>query len=223
VRFSPGCRCCNCNRTILVRGCNNVNLAGQVVTLKQGGVTIASCTTDVTGQCVVSIPAGTYDVSIPAGGGYAAYSGSLTHACPAGGTTTIDRAVDSGHICVSGCGACPAPPTSIAITWSYPPGYTGHMYNDDTVTWDGAVLAWFGTAVDSTEFPGNSFVYMFQCISGGLGYTLRRCAPITHSTTGFSGSFNTATPATCSPFNISNVGFQNFATGGITVHWSALG
>lgn len=106
---NPGCPCCECDRTLSVVGCNTTGIAGKVVTLKQGGVTIATCTSadgtggTTLGQCTISLADGTYDVSVPAGDGFAAFSGTITHSCPTGGTSTIGLLPDASNVCVPHC------------------------------------------------------------------------------------------------------------------------
>ncbi len=90
-----------CNTTICVKGnCGGSSpvLAGATVTIKSGGVTIVSGTTDGTGCVTLNIgTAGSYTVviSFP---GYT--TNTSTHTLSCGGTTTISlTAVDTGYHC----------------------------------------------------------------------------------------------------------------------------
>jgi hypothetical protein len=119
-------------------GCDGSLLAGAVVTLQQGGVTIATCTTGdgtgltALGQCTLSVPSGTYDVTI-AHEGYTTYSDTLTLSGSL--LTTVTLAIATGAICVSGCcsGTSIALPSELVIT-------------DDNGTWtasyDSTVAGW---------------------------------------------------------------------------------
>lgn len=94
--------------TFNVSGCTSA-LAGSIIELYQSGVLIDSCTTGdgtggtTLGQCVLTVPGGTYDVIItgPAGAGFDPTNATLT--ISATKTTNTTLAVDSNHDCWSCC------------------------------------------------------------------------------------------------------------------------
>ncbi len=98
--------CCGCQVCIQVNDyCTGVPISGIVVTVKSGSTVIATCTTDVTGKCCVTIPgAGTYTFSIPAHSPNAA--NSITQFVNCGDTVTIP-ASPNPQLCytyqVTGC------------------------------------------------------------------------------------------------------------------------
>jgi hypothetical protein len=76
-RMSPGCKCCpppppscaNATLTVNVKQCDNTtNYSGRTVTVKNGATTVATGTTNASGQATFSLPAATCTV-LPVGGG----------------------------------------------------------------------------------------------------------------------------------------------------------
>lgn len=95
--------------TFNVRGCKSTGIAGAVIELYQSGVLIASCTTGdgtsgtVLGRCVMTVPAGTYDIVItgPSGGGFAVNTSTASIAATK--TTNVVLAAASGTACWACC------------------------------------------------------------------------------------------------------------------------
>lgn len=134
--------------------CGSANISGVTVALDQGGPTIATGTTNSSGQVSFSVPVGAYNVTAtpPTGSGYSTASGSYTFACNIG--TTITLAVDSSHVCVA-CTPCPgAIPTTLNLTTS-----SGSY----TLIYDATQTAWFATSATST----GSYYYV-SCLNGVL-------------------------------------------------------
>lgn len=95
--------------TFNVRGCASTGVAGALIELRQSGVLIDSCTTGdgtggtTLGRCVLTVPAGSYDITItgPSGAGFAVHTSTASIAGTK--TTTTSLAADSSHICWSCC------------------------------------------------------------------------------------------------------------------------
>ncbi len=83
-----GCKCC-CPGKICasVRNCAGP-VSGAAITFKQGGTTLATCTTDATGQCCWAFGAttGTVTVSYTSG----SFSGSQDVTIPSGTCPNVD-------------------------------------------------------------------------------------------------------------------------------------
>jgi len=119
---NPGC-CCEepppptGNGSVTVRGCIvgtvTALLPGWTVNLKQSGVTLYTETTDGSGVAAfIDTIAGTYDIDIPAHGGYDANTAN-TIIVPDGGTgsKTVTLSPDSSHVCCEHCTLGIAPKT----------------------------------------------------------------------------------------------------------------
>src|SRR6185312_7872005 len=78
--------CCSgtthhCVITICVQGCTGGSLSGAVVTIKFGGTTVATCTTNGGGCCTVDVhDADTYEVTV-SHAGYYTYRASRALTC----------------------------------------------------------------------------------------------------------------------------------------------
>lgn len=145
--------------TFNVTGCNSNAVSGAVVTLKQGGITIASCTTSSLGSCSVSVPAGSYSSTVTASG-YATY----THTASINTTkvTSISLTNDTSHQCNS-CGNCPAPNTL----------YISDSLGMHTLTWNGGASSWSSGAISFTSPDTVFFNSGTNCWDlGGTGDTL---------------------------------------------------
>src|SRR5262245_53876527 len=71
-----------CKWAFSISGCNATAMAGALVNLSQSGSLIATCTTDGSGQCTVSVPAGTYEVEVvPSAANYATHTSTKLHLC----------------------------------------------------------------------------------------------------------------------------------------------
>jgi hypothetical protein len=131
--------------TFAVNGCGGAALAGAVVTLKQGGVTIATCTTGdgtggtTLGQCTVSVPSGSYDVTIAASG-YSSYTNTLSISGTT--TTTVTLTADASHVCFT-AGCCTAiMPKTLILT--YDSGTISLTYTTDVFGDGSNIPGWIG-------------------------------------------------------------------------------
>jgi hypothetical protein len=212
---NPGCPCCACNWTITVRGaCTSEVLSGRTVSLYQSAVLIASGTTNGSGVVVLNVPAGSYDVTVSSGGGYAAYSASGTsHTCS--DSTTITLSVASGRLCFA-CGTCLAIPTSLSLTWL---SHTGGAWSgpDDTLAYDSVTHRWVGSTI-VTDSSGNTFVQYvsFSGCSFDLCITPAGSNPIPTSRCGGSS----AAVSSCDPFHSATGTISGMGTSGT---WTLAG
>jgi hypothetical protein len=166
-------------------------------------------------NCTLDVPAGDYDVVIiPASGsGYATYTGTLTHTCPTGGTTTIDLEPDEDHLCYPGaaCGPCRNYPLVMFFTpgagsppGSFPPG----PLPSDTLNYDAGQGKWIGTPglVDLTSpithHPCTGH-YVASCQPGGtMNVTVFVDDPSDPQCLGGYGvGSSSAATGTCTPFH----------------------
>jgi hypothetical protein len=140
------------------KGCNSVNLAGELVELKQSGVTIASGTTNASGVVKLSVPPGTYDVVVTdsAGYGYDTSTTTLAHTCNQSSTITLSP--DSDHVCMGGL-CCNISPKTIHITFTYSGPHGGSDVPDGTCTYDPALGQWWESGTwDYTSGFGQHFM-----------------------------------------------------------------
>jgi hypothetical protein len=218
MKFSPGCNCCACDAILIVTGCGGTALAGRAITLSQGGDTKGTCTTadgtggTTLGRCTVTLPSGSYDVSIPASDNYAAFTGSLSHSCPSAGPTTFNLAADSTHACGPSCHCSPVPTTIFVSGQNVAGTFT------DTGLWNTPPAGWPGTSTGGGWFlqnphpvSGVDVYYRVQCstnttTSGTVGGLVVLSKPV-------GGGAETRywflpdDHATCSPFHYP-LGFQ---------------
>lgn len=219
---SPGCKCCKCNWTFVVKGCNNTAVLGITVSVKQSGVEIASCTS--TGSsCTLSVPPGTYDVTVTpsAGSGYDAYAATIAHTCTQ--TTNISLTPNSESLCVTTCGPCPILPKSIAITFNNDPPPCA-QWQDVTVVLDPTYPVqptWVSASNVLVDEFGNEFKLIFQC-SAFQRYEIGAIRPGSPTTfVGFK-NFAPSTGISCAPFSFTG-GLIGFPSGPFCGTWSALG
>jgi hypothetical protein len=123
-KHAPGCPCCACNGNItvvVVDQCGG-GINGASVTVKQGGVTVGTCTTDASGTCSVPITlGGVYDITATATG-YGGGSGTVTVSACTGGTVggyiviTLTKNGGPWICCPTGCPPSSPIPTTLYLT-----------------------------------------------------------------------------------------------------------
>lgn len=183
---------------ITVKGCGLSSLQGQTVELKQSGTTVASGTTNVSGQVTLDVPAGSYDIVVTDSAGYGyntSTTSGVTHTC--GQSTTVTMAVDSDHFC-GNCGACKTLPKSVSITFTYAPGYTGYVYVDDVLVWDNVTSNWLGPWHSFPDSDPTAEYRLFLGCAGGL--ILGRQNAFSSHTSFTSGGVGTGAVTACLPF-----------------------
>lgn len=129
--------CCTCTAlvTIQVQGCNNLGLDGELVTIKQGGVTVATDTTAGGGFVEFDLPVGSYTAEVTAPTGFAAFtpeSFDIEAGCEPV-DLTLEMSVDSGDFACCWTGARPIPKDL--------------YYTDDNGTWP---MTYFETGTSRT-------------------------------------------------------------------------
>ena len=126
-----GCCCAGCSTNILAEFCG-VNLAGVLITVKSGGTTVASGTTDSTGNVVLTIPsAGTYTV-IGTIAGFTTVSTSKSLTC--GGMTGVLFTLPTTLFLTDSS-------TTVTMTW------------DGSSSWLGCYLLAEASASPTVTFP----------------------------------------------------------------------
>ena len=118
--------------TVRVRGCSSSALSGRTVTIKQGGVTITTGTTDGSGNVTFTLPTGTYDVETDAPTHYdpASTTGvTVTPSTPA--TVTFTLSPSSGYRC--SCDNCYPGNCTGSAPYVIPPSYPSTITGDDGV------------------------------------------------------------------------------------------
>lgn len=118
--------------TVRVRGCSSSALSGRTVTVKQGGVTITTGTTDGSGNVTFTLPTGTYDVETDAPTHYdpASTTGvTVTPSTPA--TVTFTLSPSSGYRC--SCDNCYPGNCTGSAPYVIPPSYPSTITGDDGV------------------------------------------------------------------------------------------
>lgn len=137
-------KCCcgpppDCTLTVTVTGCSSRPVKGVTVTLKLGGTTVDSGTTDSGGHITLSAPCGaTYDLTANAGARLTTYSGTWS---PVSGayTQTIGLSAVTGYHCCAGCG----PPWPVSLFLSLPTaGTLTANYPDTVITSSGSTIGW---------------------------------------------------------------------------------
>jgi hypothetical protein len=123
-KHAPGCPCCACNGNItvvVVDQCGG-GINGASVTVKQGGVTVGTCTTDASGTCSVPITlGGVYDITATATG-YGGGSGTVTVSACTGGTVggyiviTLTKTGGPWVCCPTGCSTNAPIPTTLSLS-----------------------------------------------------------------------------------------------------------
>lgn len=138
-KFTPGCCNCSCPWNFEINNCagNPENIA--TVKVISGGSTVATCTTNISGQCSVTITLGTYDLEVdPPANGEATYTASGVSFSTCNQTTTIGMSPSTGNICAN-CG-CAGIPSTLYLSGS---GFYACVV--DTLTWNSGISTWVGT------------------------------------------------------------------------------
>jgi hypothetical protein len=141
LAWAPFFWCCcatDCTTTVPVnvKGCNSTNLSGVTVLIKVSGTTIASGSTDASGNVTLtpsSVNPQSATLEIAAFSGFAAYTTNITLNCTTQSTRNIVLTPAATHVCSPCCGAYPISRTLIATT----------VAGDVTLTYDTGV--WGGT------------------------------------------------------------------------------
>ena len=139
-----------------INGCSSptsTGVAGAVIELRQSGTLIASCTTadgtggTTLGECTMTVPAGSYDITItgPTGKGFA----TQTFTASATTLTTRTLTADASHVCVGSLCNFPIPKTL----------FTTDTLGTHTLTWNGTI--WEGTATTTAN------VFADNCVTTG--------------------------------------------------------
>jgi hypothetical protein len=173
------CTCGNCNMCFTCAECKNgvgtgSYVAGANVVVSQSGTSVASCTTNSSGQCCVSLPSGSYTSQITKSG-YVTYNGSETLSCP----TQLNVASPLGYILftISGCTG-PLPGATLTIGGS---GYISDSNGQVRLTLVSGSYPWsvsatrFATATGTLVLSGNSC----QSVTGSTSVTLLAAAGYT--------------------------------------------
>ena len=210
-RFAAECATCSITWSFHVTGCNSANISGAVVVLKQSGVTIATCTTNTSGVCSMTVPPGTYDVTItpPTSSYYDTYTNTL-----AATTNTNVTLSQSTSQCQSTCTTCSVIPNSLSVTGQW---VVGGPTVSDTLLWGapvapgytGGTNGWFGqTQVnDQGGNPGYLGLSCFVAGGGGSPCSSGALCLVFRATTDpnpldFGGAKLTFMRGTCSPFSL---------------------
>lgn len=160
-----------------VKGCNNATLPGATLTLKQGSTTIATATTDSSGNYSINWTAGgtvgytlycDYNVLSPARFVQASASVFTTLCQSLNQTLTFlmgPAYVASGYVCDPCGGAIPIK-TTLTCTPPFGPPFT--------ITWDGTSV-WAGThypTYTATEYCAGDYVTQAYPVPWLFGYTV---------------------------------------------------
>jgi hypothetical protein len=110
---NPGCECCLGTFCITVVDCNGADVPGATLTFVQGSTTVATCTTDGSGQCCVTVPSGVGTIITATHGGLTTVSGSLS---VGDGATSFSTMTLGQSLCIAvrGCDVSIAPHRPLA-------------------------------------------------------------------------------------------------------------
>jgi hypothetical protein len=209
-KHAPGCPCCACNGniTVVVVDQCGVGISGASVTVKQGGVTIGTCTTDATGTCSVPITlGGVYDITVTSAG-YGSGSGTVTVSACSGGTVggyiviTLTKTGGPWVCCPTGCSPNAPIPTTLSLSGGVVTSlslvYNGMASQGLANTW--AACTTYTSAYilkDCGCTPGNPggpfstpLVFKLRCPLAGRVWTLE---------IDYCGCFNTVFTNICGP------------------------
>lgn len=238
MRFSPGCKCCACDKAFFTYGCAGVGVPGRAITVTQAGDTKGTCTTadgtggTTLGGCVISLPPGTYDYSIAGGDGFAGATGSFIHTCPSAAATSVNLSPASTHVCIPD--ACNYPIPKTLTSGSHTLTYAGHIAGP-TESWKWDVTESFSASTKvadplnpgfcvngSGSLPVNySLTYIKGLLIGwmfGVGWNVQCCEDgnAHYSETGSPGGVSSgvvANPGPCHPvafsFSVPTTGSYN--------------
>ena len=183
-----------CKITINVK-CSGANVSGDTVTLKKGGTTLATGTTDSSGNVTMSVPlplTNPYTIDIT-GGGNPDFSTSQTIAC--GGTYNFD-------VCSGGattCTPCNIPNENLTLSWTNTltgSGSTTMTYSIPGTWATGCCDAGLEFAMSCTEAGIELRAFFFvsgECPTGETQYcSNQRANPLSLQLTDY----------TCSPFSL---------------------
>lgn len=111
--------CCGCPTTICVTGCpSGAAVVGASVTIKSGGTTVATGTTDATGCVTLDCGhAGSYEVVVSAAG-YRGFDGTLSLSCEGTKSIKLQAGTSAASITVTVHGCCSAVLPGALVTLS---------------------------------------------------------------------------------------------------------
>lgn len=232
--------CCACTAlvTVQVQGCNSLGLDGELVTIKQGGTTVATGTTAGGGFVAFELPVGSYTAEIAAPTGFAAFSPAsfdVEAGCDPVSVTLALSTDTADYVCCPSS-ARPIPKDMIytdangggAMTF-YDGGSTKHWYycytitSANTYTFDpftGCVGPASGPVAIGIHLYCDSFglhlvltFFVVPCVSGAFTYCY------------YDGNSSCATvggvplPAGSNPINVNPTGVVNSLPVSFTGSW----
>lgn len=201
-----GCAATHCNVTFNVHGCNGLNLANATVTVSRGGTTVATGTTDASGNVTLDVVS-TSSATLVVSKSRFVTSTTTTGPLPCGtnyGSILLNPA--SGFICNSVC-ADPDP-----LTLHLTDTFTGPA----TLTWNVGTFTWRGTNVFSCpaigSCPAVSLTILWEMGTNLILDSYYNSVPFTfcpddsgaNSFNAHWGGFPPPTYGTCLPLNVSS-------------------
>ena len=164
---------------VTVAGCNSILLANATVTVKSGGATVGTATTNSSGLGCVQLLAstGSYSVEVSKSR-FATNTSTRTITC--GSAFSVTLSVAAGYACDYGICADPHPTTLYLTT----PAGTSVTLTHSGVAWNGTDTRTIGNAWDcvganfdpAQQFTTETIVFSWSYAGGGLAFRYPQCS-----------------------------------------------